>query len=325
MRAMILAAGFGTRLGTLSDERPKPMLPVCDIPLLRFGLALLRGHGFSDVAVNLHHRGQIIRDELRDEVRYSEEDTLLGTGGGLVKIGDWLTDGGRASFLVVNGKVVIDVDLAELVRRHEASGAVATLVVREVPDAKKWGAIDLDENDRVTGILGQGRPGARACMFTGVHVVSPRALQRLPSSGESDSVRQSYIPALLDGEPIAALRYGGYFHEHSTPARYLDGNWNLLRGRARLRHPPGPLDGVDATARTDGATLKGPLRVGAGAIVEAGAQLDGDVVVGHGATVRSGARLQRVVIWPGAVVDGGELRDAIVTPRGVQPVAPDAP
>jgi NDP-sugar pyrophosphorylase family protein len=322
MRAMILAAGFGTRLGALSDERPKPMLPVCDIPLLRFGLALLRGHGFADVAVNLHHRGQIIRDELGDEVRYSEEETLLGTGGGLVKIGDWLTDGGREPFVVVNGKVVIDVDLAALVRRHRESGAIATLVVREVPDAQKWGAIEVDENDRVTSILGQGRPGARACMFTGVHVVSPRALARLPASGESDSVRQSYVPALLDGEPIAALRYDGYFHEHSTPARYLEGNWNLLRGRARLGHPPGPFDGVDPSARVDGATLVGPHRIGRGAVVEPGARIDADVVVGHGATVRAGAQLERVVIWPGAVA-AGNLRDAIVTPRGIAPVAPD--
>jgi NDP-sugar pyrophosphorylase family protein len=323
MRAILLAAGLGTRLGSLSDERPKPMLPVCDIPLLRFGLALLRGHGVTEVAVNLHHRGDTIRAELGDEVRYSEEDPILGTGGALVKLGDWLTDGGRASFLVVNGKVVIDVDLAELERRHESTGALATLVVRETPDAQKWGAIELDAQDRVTRILGQGQPGARACMFTGVHVVSPAALARLPSSGESDSVRQSYIPALLDGERLSALRYDGYFHEHSTPARYLQGNWNLLHGRARLRHPPGPFIGVDATARTAGATLVEPVRIAAGAIIEAGAQVGPDVVVGRNAVVRAGARLERVVVWPDAVA-AGTLRDAIVTPRGVQAVAPDA-
>jgi len=323
MRAILLAAGLGTRLGTLSDQRPKPMLPVCDVPLVRYGLALLRAHGIFDVAVNLHHRGELLRDELGDEVIYSDEQPqILGTGGALVKLADWLTDGGREPFLVMNGKVVIDVDLRALIERHSSTGALATLVVREVPDAAKWGAIELDENDRVTSVLGEGQPGARACMFTGVHVLSPRALSRLPQSGESDSVRQSYIPALLDGERLSALRYDGYFHEHSTPARYLQGNWNLLRGRALLRHPPATLTGVDPTVRVDGAI--GPaVRVGPRATVETGAQIGPDVVVGHDAVVRAGARLERVVVWPGAVAEG-DLRDAIVTRRGVQLVGPDA-
>jgi NDP-sugar pyrophosphorylase family protein len=323
MRAIVLAAGFGTRLGTLSDERPKPMLPVCDIPLVRFGIALLRGHGVTEICVNTHHRGDVLQQELGDQVRWSEEEKILGTGGALVKQADWLTDGGRDSFFVVNGKVVIDADLHELRRRHEATGALASLVVRETPDAEKWGAIELDADDRVTRILGQGTKGARACMFTGVHLVSPRAVARLPQTGESDSVRQSYIPALLAGERLSALRYDGYFHEHSTPWRYLEGNWNLLHGRATLRFPPGPFSGADPSARTDGARITAPVRIAAGAVVEPGAQLGPDVVIGHHATVAANARLERVVVWPHARVEG-ELANAIVTTRGVQTVAPDA-
>ena len=79
-RAIVLAAGFGTRLGTLSDERPKPMLPVCNIPLIRYAVALLRGHGIDEIAVNLHHRGDLIRAELGDGFHYSEETEILGTG-----------------------------------------------------------------------------------------------------------------------------------------------------------------------------------------------------------------------------------------------------
>ncbi|HEX4460770.1 MAG TPA: sugar phosphate nucleotidyltransferase, partial [Polyangia bacterium] len=89
-RALILAAGFGTRLGALSDERPKPLLPVCDIPLIRYAVALLRGHGITEVAVNLHHRGELIRAELGDGFHYSEESTILGTGGGIVQLQEWL-------------------------------------------------------------------------------------------------------------------------------------------------------------------------------------------------------------------------------------------
>lgn len=297
-RALILAAGLGTRLGPLSDERPKPLLPVCDIPLIRYAVALLRGHGVDEIAVNLHHHGELIRRELGDGFHYSEEPTILGTGGGIAQAADWLTRGGRDSFFVVNGKIVIDVDLGAVLRRHHDAGAVATMVLRETPDAHQWGAIEVDERDRVTGIIGQGRPGAHACMFTGVHVLSPRLVARLPPVGESDSIRQAYLPALADGEPIVGVRHDGYWHEHSTPERYLEGNWRLLAGDVTLAHPPGPIRAVAATAA-----------------VEPGAQLSPLVVVGARSRVCAGARLDRVVVWPDSVVDGA-LANAVVTPRG---------
>jgi NDP-sugar pyrophosphorylase family protein len=302
-RALILAAGFGTRLGALSDERPKPLLPVCDVPLIRYAVAQLRGAGIDEIAVNLHHRGDLIRSELGDGFHYSEEETILGTGGGIVKIADWLTRGGRDPFVVMNGKIVSNIDVAATLRHHDATGAVATMVVREVPDAARWGAIDVGDDGRVTGIIGQGKPGAHACMFTGVHVLSPKLIARLPATGESDSIRQAYIPALLDGERIEAIRYGGYWHEHSTPERYLQGNWNLLNGSVTLTQPPGPIHAIAP-----------------GATVEPGATLSSLVVVGTRAVVRAGAKLDRVVVWPDSVVEG-ELTNAIVTPRGILRVA----
>ncbi len=305
-RALILAAGLGTRLGTLSDERPKPLLPVCDIPLIRYAVALLRGAGISEIAVNLHHHGELIRAELGDGFHYSEEPTILGTGGGITKIADWLTRGGRDSFVVVNGKIVSTIDVAATLRHHDATNAAATMVVREVPDAQKWGAIDVGADGRVTGIIGQGRPGAYSCMFTGVHVLSPRLVDRLPPTGESDSIRQAYIPALLDGERIEALRHTGYWHEHSTPERYLQGNWNLLSGSVTLTQPPGPIRAVAPSA-----------------VIEPGAQLSPKVVVGARAIVRASARLDRVVIWPDSTVDGAHT-GAIITPKGITAV-PDEP
>jgi mannose-1-phosphate guanylyltransferase len=298
-RALILAAGLGTRLGALSDERPKPLLPVCDIPLIRYAVALLRSAGITEIAINLHHRGELIRAELGERFHYSDEPTILGTGGGIAKLADWLTSGGRDSFVVVNGKIVSDIDVAATLRHHDATNASATMVVREVPDAAKWGAIDVGDDGRVTGIIGQGHAGAYACMFTGVHVLSPRLIARLPATGESDSIRQAYIPALLAGERIEAIRYHGYWHEHSTPERYLQGNWNLLSGSVRLTHPPSEIRAIAASAT-----------------VEPGAQLSPQVVVGARSIVKRSARLDRVVVWPDSTVDG-EIENAIVTPKGV--------
>jgi len=323
---MVLCAGLGTRLGVLSDERPKPLLPVCDIPVVRYVLAWLAGSGVTEACINLHHRGEDLVAELGERafglrLRYSPEPVLLGTGGGLERQADWLTRGGVADFLVANGKLIVDADLAAL--SALAPGAVAAMALREVPDPERWGAVETDAG-RVLRINGRGAPGVatRTGMFTGVHRVSPALLSRLPPARDSHVITAAYQPALEAGERVAALFYPGYFAEHSTPRRYLDGNFALLRGAASLRFPPGPLTGVDPTAEVHpGAVLAPPYRVGAGARVAAGARVGPDAVVGRGATVESGAELREAVAWPGTRVRG-VVRQAIVTSAGVVPVAP---
>ena len=192
------------------------------------------------------------------------------------------------------------------------------MVVREVPDPERWGAVDVDAKGRVRRLLGEGLPGTAAhrTMFTGVHVVGPELLGRLPE-GPSCVIRQGYLPALRDGARVGALLYGGYFQEHSNAERYLAGNIAVLDGEARLRHPPGRLDGVDPTAAVDPhAVLVPPYRVGPGATVESGAVIGPYAVVGRRALVLARSHLARTVVWPDAVASG-RLDRAIVTPRGV--------
>jgi NDP-sugar pyrophosphorylase family protein len=311
MKGMILAAGLGTRLGALGEERPKPLFPVADVPLVRYALALLRGHGIADVIVNTHHLGDLLEAELGEEVAYSrEEGQVLGTGGGIARAAPFF---GRERCFVLNGKIVADLDLAAVVAHHERTGALATLVVRPDPDAVRWGAVDLDAaTGRVRAIRGAG-----GHMFTGIHLLEPALVARLPA-GVSDIVDAAYLPALARGEPIAAYVMEGYFWEHSTPARYLAGNINLLRGAgARLRHAPDPLVGISPRAKVaPGAQLIPPVAVGADAVVEPGARVGPDVVIGRRARVLAGAQVETAIIWPDAVV-AGAVRSAVVTPKQV--------
>lgn len=321
-RAMLLCAGLGTRLGALSDQRPKPMLPVCDLPILRFGIAQLVGHGITDVVINVHHRGDVIERELGDgaalgaRIQYSHEAELLGTGGGLKHALPLLDpDGTDEPFVSMNGKLIFDVELGGLLAAFARDpDALGMMVVRRVPDAVAWGAVDVVPDGahlRVRNVLGDG-----AHMFCGVHVTRPSVVARLPD-GDACMIRQGYLPWLRAGAPVAAFEHGdGYFAEHSTPARYLESNWALLDG-TRLSHPPAALVGVDPTAILGpGVELRAPLRVGPGAIIGAGAILGPHAVVGTGATVAAGAHLERTVVWAGASASGS-LRDAIVTPSAV--------
>jgi len=334
MNVMLLAAGRSTRLGRLGAALPKPLVPICGYPAIAFGLAACARVGFGRAVVNVFHHGDLLRAALGAfahgvALTYSVEQELLGTGGGIAQaraVG--LVDAG--ALLVMNAKVVAALDLADLVAAHAASrvadGAVATMLLRDDPDARRWGAIAADETGRVVGILDarsprppDGRVAER--MFTGVHILEPALLDRLRPV-VSDVIRDAYIPALVAGATIRAEILHGYFAEHSTPERYLGGNLALLRDPTLLPDPPGPLVGVDPTASVDsGARLVAPFRLDAGAVIEPGATVGPDVIVGRGARVTAGAHISRAVVWPDAVVEGA-VESAVVTMDGPVLVAP---
>jgi mannose-1-phosphate guanylyltransferase len=325
MKAMLLCAGLSTRLGPLGAAVPKPLLPVCDLPILRYGIALLTGHGIRDIVINLHHRGELFRAELGDgsafgaRIQYIEEPVILGTGGGLKNALPLLDpDGSDEPFLSMNGKLIFDLDLAALLAAHRPEH-LGTLVVRRVPDAVAWGAVQVDEDGLVRDILGQGQH-----MFCGVHVTRPSVVRRLPD-GDACMIRQGYLSWLRAGEPVAAFDAGDvYFQEHSVPARYLRSSLDLLAG-ARLRHPPGPLRGVDDSAHVHPtARLRHPLRIGPGAHIGEDAVIGPGAVIGAHAIVEPAATVERAVVWPRTRV-AGAVADAIVTPQGLVPATADSP
>ena len=296
MRAMLLCAGLSTRLGRLGEQRPKPMLPVCGIPILAYSITNLVAHGITDLVINTHHKAEIIHDEIGDgrrfgaRIHYIHEPALLGTGGGLKNALPLLDPDGRDEpFISHNGKLIFDLDLTALVDAYRRAGDVlGMMVVRRVPDAKVWGAVEVQPDGRITNILGDGDH-----MFCGVHVTRPSVMARLPD-GESDSIRRGYLPWLRGGERVVAYEHDtGYFAEHSTLERYLDSNWSLLAGTT-LRHPPGQLAGIDPTSRIHpDATIVEPVKIGAGTVI-------GPVTVGPYAVIGDGARVDRSItrgVW----------------------------
>jgi mannose-1-phosphate guanylyltransferase len=308
MRAMLLCAGLSTRLGPLGAERPKPMLPVCGIPILAYGIANLVAHGVTELVVNTHHLGDVIRREIGDgrqfgaRIHYIHEAQILGTGGGLKHALHLLDPEGRDEpFLSCNGKLIFDLDLtalADAYRRASAGAGGAVLgmmVVRRVPDAADWGAVDV-QGGRVRDILGAGEH-----MFCGVHVTRASVVARLPE-GEACMIRQGYLPWLRAGGEVRAFEHaGGYFAEHSTPERYLESNRALLGG-APLRHPPGRLAGIDPTARIHpSAAIIEPVKIGAGAVIGPAAAIGPYTVIGDGAVVA--APVANAVVWAGARVE----------------------
>ncbi|HOX43970.1 MAG TPA: NDP-sugar synthase [Myxococcota bacterium] len=319
--AMLLAAGFGTRLRPLTLELPKPLVPVATRPLAEYGLRLLERAGARRVVVNLHHLGEQLPAALGArlgglELVYSPEQELLGTGGGLVRARGEL---GGGTVLVVNGDVLCAAELGVLLAAHRARGAAASLLVRPLPAGSGFTPLAVDGAGRLRG-LGDWRPGraraargaTRPMMFCGLYAFEPALFDFLPAAGPACVVEQGFKPMLEAGLEIAAVEERGPWFDLGTPRAYLEANLELLSGRLRL----GQLDALaEAVAR--GATLSPPgVLVEAGAELGAGVRLGPLVAVGRGARVGAGAALSRAVVWPGAEVPPGARLDGVVVHRG---------
>ena len=208
-RAMILAAGKGTRLAPLTHTRPKPLMEVAGRPMLVHLLEFLRAGGIDEVVMNLHHLGHLIEAAIGDgaafgvRVRYSHEDPILDTGGGIAHARALLGD---EPFVVANGDSLLELPLRELTAFHRARGGIATMAVRPAPDAASWGLIELDQDDRVRRVV--GRPDGpvsaplRGFMFPGLHVFEPAVFARMDPGGSFSVIRETYPRLLRSGEAV---------------------------------------------------------------------------------------------------------------------------
>jgi NDP-sugar pyrophosphorylase family protein len=239
MKAMILAAGLGTRLRPLTETMPKPLLPVAGTPLIVWNLLLLRRYGVTEVLINLHHLGPMIEQTLGDGARYglsltySREPVILGTGGGIKQAEPFFE--GRP-FLVLNGDTLLELDLGALMQAHREGDALATMVLREDPEAERWGPVEVDQAQQVLSINGRGRTGSgptRMLMFAGVHVMHPRLLREVPVGRES-SIIEAYVRAIAGGERILGYRMAGYWSDVGTPERYAQAQRDAEAGRISL-------------------------------------------------------------------------------------------
>jgi NDP-sugar pyrophosphorylase family protein len=241
MKAMILAAGLGTRLRPLTDDLPKALLPVNGRPMIHYTLMLLKKYGITDVIINLHHQGQKIMDTLKNgsdmgiKITYSFEPEILGTGGGIKKVQHLLSEG---PFLVINSDILIDIHLDEVITFHKRKKAIATLVLREDRDVDTWGVVEINASDQVRRILGQpsrSEPGLVKRMFTGIHVMDPRVFRYLPGDGYHN-IMDAYLEMIRNDERIIGYGTKGYWMDIGTPDRYQKTQQDLHRGVLKLSY-----------------------------------------------------------------------------------------
>ena len=307
-RAIILAAGLSTRLEDLAKLRPKPMLPICGTPLVRWAVLWLRSQGIHEIVINLHHLGQMIVDELGNgsdlgvSIVYSDEhDELLGTGGALQKARPLLDDGHNSPFVTVNGKLLIDLNVDEVFAHHQACKAQATMVLRPDNNADTWGRFGVDAQGNIVHFLTETRPGNNAgepLMFTGVQILQPSFLDRIPATGPACVIRTASQSFFHEGQGLAGFITRDYWWEHSTVERYLQGMFNVLDGKARLMHAERPLQGIDPSAQiAPTAKIYEPVWIGRNVQISPNAQIGPYVQIGDHAVIEANVCLQRAIVW----------------------------
>jgi NDP-sugar pyrophosphorylase family protein len=294
MKAMILAAGFGTRLFPLTIDRTKPAIPFLGKPLVGYVAEYVARFGFKDFIVNLHHQPDSVRQALGDgtafgvKITYTvEEPDILGTAGALDNARDLLQN---EPFLIVNGKIISDIDISAAVETHRKSDALATMVL--IPNVKRERFTMVDTRDgRVTGFGEMARPLTELeirdteheivtpLMFTGIHILDPRVFEYIQPGVYSDIVPHVYRPALEKGEKIAAHVAEGNWYELSTIPRYLDISLAMMNGVEIF-------SGANCSISPD-ATLR-------------------DCVLWDNVSVAGGASLYRTILADGVVIESGE-------------------
>jgi NDP-sugar pyrophosphorylase family protein len=241
MKALILAAGHGTRLGPLTRELPKPLLPVGDEPLIGHTLRYLARHGFDQVAVNLHFLPHMIIDHVGDgrrfgvSVTYSHEEALLGTAGSVKRLQGFFA--GESEFLVIYGDLLIDQDLSELLAFHRGTDAAATLLLHQRAGSNSL--VRREDDGRITAFIErpteeQRRQAPHPWVNSGVQLLGPRILQAIPASGACDLPRDVYIP-LLARERICGFPLSGYRCAIDSPERLAAAQTAFADGRYRVR------------------------------------------------------------------------------------------
>ncbi|MGC8786754.1 MAG: sugar phosphate nucleotidyltransferase, partial [Anaerolineae bacterium] len=321
MKAVVMAGGEGSRLRPLTINRPKPMVPLVNKPVLFHILELLKRHGITQVVVTLQYMADMVQDYFGDgsalgmEINYSIEEIPLGTAGSVKNAQKYLDD----TFIVISGDAVTDFDLSAIIQYHKTQKAVATLTLYRVPNPLEYGVVILNGDGRIREF--QEKPSwgqvISDTVNTGIYVLEPQVLE-LFEAGKPFDFSKDLFPILLDrGEPLYGYVSEGYWCDIGNIQEYIRASSDVLEGRVHLepigREIGAGVWGGENIEIAPDAQLYGPIYLGDGVKIKGGVVIRGPSVVRNYSIVDNRAQVDRSIVWRNSYVgEGVELRGAIV-------------
>jgi mannose-1-phosphate guanylyltransferase len=319
MRAMVLAAGLGTRLRPITFDMPKPMVPVLNRPVMDHILRLLARHDFEETIANLHWFPELIEAHFGDgaecgvKLSYSREEALLGTSGGVRNVADFLGE----SFLVISGDALTDLDLTAMREFHEGHDGIATLATKRVTDTSQFGVAITDADGRIGGFQEKPQPSEALSDLAncGIYMFRREIFDFFPAPGTSKAASpgdpdgfadwaMDVFPKLLGSDvPFYSHEIDSYWNDMGNLVELREGNYDALTGTVEVERVGEMVDGF-RSGEPQGAegALSGPVLLGPDCEVGDDVRIDGPAVIGDGAQIGAGSRLRDVIVLPGAVV-----------------------
>ncbi|MEH2360504.1 NDP-sugar synthase [Nostoc sp.] len=322
MKAMILAAGKGTRVRPITYTIPKPMIPILQKPVMEFLLELLRKHGFDQIMVNVSHLAEEIENYFRDgqrfgvQIAYSFEGKIdddgklegeaIGSAGGMRRIQDF-SPFFDDTFVVLCGDALIDLDLTAAVKWHRAKGAIATIITKSVPkeEVSSYGVVVTDEDGRIKAF--QEKPSIEEALSTnintGIYIFEPEVFNYIPSGIEYDIGSQLFPKLVEIKAPFYAIPMDFEWVDIGKVPDYWRAIRGVLLGEIKnVQIPghevaPGIYTGLNVAVNWDKVDITGPVYIGGMTRIEDGAKIVGPAMIGPNCWICSGATVDNSVIF----------------------------
>ncbi|MEG4579006.1 NDP-sugar synthase [Microcoleus sp. MON1_C5] len=321
MKAMILAAGKGTRVRPITQTIPKPMIPILQKPVMEFLVELLRQHGFDEIMVNVSHLADVIENYFRDgqkfgvQIAYSFEGRIedgemigeaLGSAGGMKRIQDF-SPFFDDTFVVLCGDALIDLDLTAAVKWHREKGAIATIVMKSVPreEVPSYGVVVTDESGKIKAF--QEKPSVEEALSTdintGIYIFEPEIFDYIPSGEEYDIGSQLFPALVAAGAPFYGISMDFEWVDIGKVPDYWRAIQSVLLGQVKnvsipgIEVRPGIYAGLNVAVNWDKVDITGPVYIGGMTIIEDGATIIGPTMIGPNCWLCSGATVENSVIF----------------------------
>lgn len=321
MKAMILAAGKGTRVRPITQTIPKPMIPILQKPVMEFLVELLRQHGFDQIMVNVSHLADVIENYFRDgqkfgvQIAYSFEGRIeegemigeaLGSAGGMKRIQDF-SPFFDDTFVVLCGDALIDLDLTAAVKWHREKGAIATIVMKSVPreEVPSYGVVVTDESGKIKAF--QEKPSVEEALSTdintGIYIFEPEIFKYIPSDQEYDIGSQLFPALVAEGAPFYGISMDFEWVDIGKVPDYWRAIQSVLLGQVKnvsipgIEVRPGIYAGLNVAVNWDKVDITGPVYIGGMTLIEDGAKIVGPTMIGPNCWLCSGATVENSVIF----------------------------
>lgn len=322
MKAVVMVGGEGSRLRPLTIQRPKPMVPIAGRPVAEHILLLLKSHGITEVVMTVQYLASNIEDYFGDgsqfgmKIRYSREETPLGTAGSVKNAEEWLKDD---TFLVISGDALTDFNLTAILDFHRERRAKATLTLAHVANPLEYGVIITDEAGRITQFL---EKPSWAQVFsdtinTGIYVIEPEILSYFEPNTVYDFSNELFPLMMKQGDPLYGYVAEGYWCDVGNLSEYMRATADILHGNVKLKIPGRNIGGdvwaEEGVEIASDAQLHGPIYLGQSVRVLQGATINGPSAIGSYSIVDMNATIDRSIVWSNSYIgEHAELRGAIV-------------